>query len=381
MAPPTLPGVSNTDFARGLNATLVDYIAGVQDETIRNFQISALLEQAGRISYGHSGRGFNWAVQYKLHAMEGNTGETIRNFVRTNLWKRAQLPYRGYQATDMITNKELKENRGPQALIQLWNGFTDRLKKSLKQGLGPEFYIDGNATGNETAWHGFESFFGNGGTINISTGATRAANAADVVGSPSDTYAEIQTDLGTYGGAQESGSVWPLGVADVEYDFYSPLIINYTSTAFSPSTHTFAAQGDEALRYAILHSQRNQLDQGQPTNIILARDLFFSFKNLIDNKEQIQVMRNEPTGLVSLGFKNVINFDGVDVSWEAACPSAVGYGFNVADMELRCMDDEFLTVEGPEYRMEHQAYIAAVSTLSNLKFQSPRHFYKFQALA
>lgn len=381
MAPPTLPGQTNTDWARAANASLVKYITDVEVEVLRNYQIGALLEQAGRVSYNNSGRGFSWPIQFRLHTIEGNTGETIRNFSRTNLYKWAQMQYRGYQVTDSITNKELAENKGPQALINLWNGFTDRLKQSLRQGIGPEYYIDGYDAANTTSWHGLESMFGINGTIHISTGAQQAANAADVVGYPNDTYGEIATTLGTYGGSNESGSVWPLGVADPQYDFFSPLIVNYTSTAFDGTAATFAAQGDEAMRYAIMHSQRNQLNRGQPTNILLARELFMAFKNLVDGKEQINVSRGEANGLVSLGFKNVINYDGVDVSWESAIPTGVGYGINLECMELMAMDSDLFRVEGPEYFMEHQSFLACVSTLSNLKFQSPRNFFKLAALA
>lgn len=376
-------GFSNTDFARSAATTLARHVREQEDAWMKNFQMGALLEANGRIVNNMGGRGFDWPVQYRLHSIEGNTGETARNFARRNLWKTASLEYRGYQATDAIFYKEFLENRGPEGIVKVFDQFIQRLEKSMKQGLGPEYYVDGSSTGNEQSWHGLESMFGATQTINSSTGAARTANAADYVGYPNDTYAGLSTVLGNYGGENESNVVWPSGVADPEYDFWSPLLVNYTCTGFSGATDTWVAQGDEAMRYAIIHSQRNATMDGQITNIVLARGLYMDLLNLLDGKEQIQVVPGDPAAgsLRTLGFKNVVSFDGVDVSWEGAVPTNVGYGYNINNIQLLSMDDSLFRSEGPEYQIESQAFVAVVSTLSNLKFASPRNFFKLLSLA
>jgi hypothetical protein len=45
------------------------------------------------------------------------------------------------------------------------------------------------------------------------------------------------------------------------------------------------------------------------------------------------------------------------------------------------MDSSLLRSEGPEYDIHSQSFNAVVSTLSNLKFSSPRNFFKLAALA
>lgn len=377
----TLQGFSNTDWARAAQTTLARYVGDVEQTVLRQYAMGALLESRGRLEYNCTGRGLIWPVQYKLHDVQQHTGEGTRNFVRKNLWKEAFLEMRGYQVTDQITYKEVKQNSGPEGLVKVWNGFTDRLQQSLRQGLAPEYYVDGGAAGNTTSWHGLESMFAINGTVNSSTGAQRSANAADFVAYPDDTYAGIDTELGTYGGGNESGSVWPNGIADSEYDFWTPLVVNTTCTGFSPTTHTWAAQGDEAMRFAILHSNRNSNAAGQISQIFLNRTLYMELMNLLDGKEQINVNRVGAEGLVSLGFRNTIIFDGVEVTYENAVPSGVGYGVAIDAIDLKSMDSTLFRVEGPEYDMREEAYIAAVSTLSNLKFQSPRNFFKLKALA
>jgi hypothetical protein len=392
---PEYLGSSNTSWARTIATTTSEHIADTEVSWMKNFQLLALLEAAGRISYNHGGEGFDWDVEYRAHTIQGNTGESPRNFARKNLWKKAILPYRGYSVDDAISNKELASNKGEAAKIKLVDGFVSRLEKSIKHGLGTEAYIDGNATGNETSWHGFFSVFNTNGTTTVTSGAQRSANAADVVGYPDDNYAGIDTDLGAYGGEQ-GDSVWPLGACDPEFDFFSPLIVNPLSTnaaAFPSATDTWAGAADEVLRYSILQSQRNQSISGGLTNFLLNRESYGAFLNLIDNKEQIRITRGEGTSLVSLGFKNVCEFDGVEVSWEAGVPSTSpatytnaskpvrGFGFNFNNIELLSMNPTMFSVEGPDYDIDTQMHKYVVSTLSNLKFESPRNLVAIIELA
>ena len=378
-------GFNPVAFARTAATTLAKHIRDVEENMLRNYQLGALLEAAGRVNYNNSGEGFDWPVQYRLHKVEGNTGETARNFSRKNLWKSANLEYRGYQATDSMYYREFRSNRGEEGIIKVFDNFVQRLETSIEQSLGGEYYVNGEVTANKQGWHGMESMFsdssGAGPTQTFTYsggGAVQTKSADDIVAVPVASYAGINTANGTYGGEQESGTAWPNGVADPEYDFWSPLIVDYTSTKFSGSADTWAAQGDEAMRFAIIHAQRNTSQKGQITNVMLARDLYMDLLNLIDEKERIQIT-SEHT-LRALGFKNTVNFDGIEVSWEVAVPSGVGYGLNYECMELKSMDDSLLRSEGPEYDIHSQSFNAVVSTLSNLKFASPRNFFKLMSV-
>lgn len=368
---------SMTQWDRTVQTTMAEHIAEVELAMLRNFKFGALLESEGRTSF-NSGAGFDWRLQYRMHEVSGTTGETQRNFARRNLWKTAALEYRGYTVSDMMYYKELRENSGKEALIKVVDGFTERLEGSLKQGLAPEFYIDGNASGNETSWHGKESFFGTNGTVNVSTGAQRTANAADPVGYASDTYATLATDLGNFGGDNESGVVWPEGVADPEYDAWTPLIVNYTSTYFGGSAYTWAAQSDEAISYAMTHAQRNSIENMMDT-ILLNRKLFWQFKQRQRAKERINI--TDSLKLRSLGFKDTIEFDGIEIGLENAIPAAVGYGFSIKNCELKCLDETLYRVQGPVYDIDSDAYKTVVSTLSNLRHNNPRNEMKLLSLA
>lgn len=378
--PTMYTGQSSTDWARSIGTTIVTYLREEEMNTFRRFKLFASIAQGGNVAYNQGGRGFNWQIRYRNVPVMGNDGTTPRVFARHNLWADAELPYRGYQTTDQITNKEMLENRGQQALINVAGKMATRLQESMEQYLAREFYIDGNEPGNELRFHGIESFMGikkSGGSdmsINVSTGAPRVKDAGDPFMAPGDTYAGVSTELGQFGGSQLSGS-WPNGVADPEYDFYSPIIVNGLSTWFGSSSWKTNCVG--AIREACHQAKRNDTRESEIDMVLLDRRLYIDFLNSQESKERTVVGKS--TGLRALGFSDVVSLDGIDISTEYGVPANTGYGFSVGNMEIKCMQSQLYTGEGPYFAEELQAYRYACSTLANLKFKSPRNFFKIIA--
>lgn len=366
---------STTDFARSIATTLVNHLREEEIASLRKYMVFAAIESRGNIRMNMSGRGFDWEVSYRLHQPQGNNGETPRSFSRQNLWKKAELEYRGYQATDAIFRKELLENRGTNALVNVAGKMSSRLLTSIEQYLANEVYIDGNASGNELRYHGLESFFSTNGTLNVATGAQRSANAADPFGSPSDTYAGLNTGLGYYGGSQLDG-VWPAGKADSEFDFYSPLVVNYTSTYFGNST--WAANCVKALREGLHFAKRNDTKEDAIDLVVMDRKLYIDFLNAQDAKERVTI--SSENSLKSYGF-NTVQLDGVELGTEYAVPAGCAYGLAIGNIELLNMEGQMFNSEGPFYDETTQSYRYCVSTLGNLKFKSPRNFIKWVNLA
>jgi hypothetical protein len=50
-------------------------------------------------------------------------------------------------------------------------------------------------------------------------------------------------------------------------------------------------------------------------------------------------------------------------------------------MELKCMEGQLMTAEGPFYNEELQSHRYCVSSLANIKMKSPRNFVKWAAIA
>lgn len=376
---------SNTDWARTIGTTLVNHLKEEELTTFRKFKVFAALEANGKVAMNQGGRGFDWQVRFKNQPVTSNNGESPRIFARHNLWQRANLPYRGYSVTDQVTKREMLENRGAQALVDVAGKMASRLQESMEQHLASEVYTDGNATGNENRFHGLESIFGYDGTINVQTGAKRTANAADPYAFPSDVYAGLNTDLGYLAGSLKpisptpTNNSWPLVPADPEYDYYSPIICNYKSTYFGGATATWKDQCIEAIRDAVNHAKRNDTRENQIDMILLDRSLYIQFLNRLDARERAIVSKSN--GLRSYGFGDVVELDGIEVSTEYAVPPGIGYGLSIGNLELKCMEGQLMTAEGPFYNEELQSHRYAVSVLANIKMKSPRNFVKWAPIA
>jgi hypothetical protein len=373
---------SSTDWARSIGTTIVNHLKEEEIASLRKYKVFAALEGSGQVRTNMAGRGFDWEIQYRNHTPSGNNGETPRVFARQNLWKRAELDYRGAQVTDAIYKKEMLENRSSSALVNVAGKMASRLLTSMEQYLSREWLQDGYAAGNELRFHGIESFMQ--ATQTIQWGSTtavtpRAANAADPFYYPNDSYAGLSTVLGAYGGSQRAGD-WPNGFTDAEFDFYSPVIVNASSSYFGGST--WRDNCTRAIREALHQTRRNDTKEDQIDMVLLDRRLFIDMMNTLDSKERVVVSRSN--GLRSYGFTDVFEFDGVEISQEnsigaVASTANSGYGLCIGNMELLCMEGQLMNSEGPFYDEITQQYRYVVSTLGNLKFKTPRNFFKIIA--
>lgn len=365
---------SATDWARAIGTTITNYLRDEQVETMRKFRVFAALEGSGNVLTNQSGRGFSWEIRYRNQPVSGNNGETPRTFARQNLWKSARLDYRGYQVSDMILRREMLENRGQQALINVAGKMASRLQESMEQHLAKEVYTDGDKVGNELRFQGLDTMFTYDGTINVGTGAKRPANALDPFCYPKDSYAGLSTELGAEAGSLLTTGSWPTAACDPEYDYYSPVIVNYTSSFFKGLTPVWQLQCVEAVREGIHQTKRNDSKASAIDLVMLDRRMFIDYMNRLDHKERVIVTKQN--GLKSYGFTDVFEQDGCEISTEYAVPAGCGYGLSISNMYLHCMEAQLVTAEGPYYSETNQAYRYIASVLANLRFVSPRHFFK-----
>lgn len=371
---------SPTDWARVIGTTIVNHLREEELTTFRKFKIFAMLESSGNVVMNQSGRGFDWNVRYRNAPVTGNTGDTPRTFSRVNMWKRAELSWRGFTTTDAIYRRELLENRGQQALVDVASKMASRLQESLEQHLSYQPYKDGDLVGAENDFHGMDSFLGYAGTVDETAGGVASqrtsSNTADRYGYPDDNYAGLSTRLGYYGGGRINATTgqWPNVPVDPELDFYSPVIINYNASSFnSTGARNWKTNCIFAMREGIHQCKRNDTKEAQIDMVVLDRQLYIQFLNEYKDKERIVVSKEN--GLKSLGFADTVSLDGVEITSEYACPAGRGYGISIGNMELRCLENQLFVAEGPFFSEETQAYRYACSTLGNLRFRSPRNFF------
>jgi len=369
------------EWQRVVNTTISRYLREVEENVMRNRKLTAMLRKRGRVKMNAAGKDLDWKIRYKRAAVQGQADGDTLTFDRKLRHKVATLDWRGYAVTDSVTKKERLMNKSVEAIVKIYENIAEDLMSDMEESFCDELYIDGNASGNEKRIHGIESFLAGTQTINVTvttSTSARAANAADPAGYPNDSYAGLSTVLGNYGGAWNSN--WPEGTGDAHFDFWTPVLVNYTSSFFAGSSATWAQQCIDAMRYGIIKSQKNKSKRGQLDMIILPGELYRQALSKNHSLQQINVNRGQDSELVSLGFKDVFNLDGVDITWEYGVPNNIGYGFNIDEMELQSLQGQLFVPEGPDWDIASQSYRFSVDFYGNLRC-NPRHFVKFLSLA
>lgn len=379
------------EWARLTNTTIAKYIKGVESKLIAKQILLALLDKAGRITYGVAGDGVKWDVEYRESPLTVNNGEQAITPQRQDAYKQPSLDIAGYVVADVMTKRERVKNApGPSQIVDYFKNMTERNTRNLRRQFGVELYTDQSGTGNTNRIAGFDSFTGINGTVNITSGAQRTANAADVVAFPHDTYAGITTDLGNYAGTwgtqADITSTWPAGSGSLAYDFFAPVMVNFTSTAWAGSANDWASNCLKATRYGITHMQRYDGNEASVKKLVLDRDMYRSFLDKQDSKEHAYVQSK--FNLRAMGFESTFLQDGVEVTWEFGIPSGIngatgesGFGFNIDNMELMSWQDDLFKVRGPVMDELNNAWHLIIDFLGQMKFVTPNRFLKLAQYA
>lgn len=355
-------------WAHVAQATIPKYLPGAVDATFRKYMMLAMLRAKGKVSYNNSGIRIEKPIKYRQNQMRQYEDGTGINFARQNRLKRAVWPWAAYIMPESISRMDELQNRGTEALVNLFSDKTETLMTEMQDQFHSQFYVDGTAAGFENAIHGFETFCGISGT---------ATNG--YVGTNNSTYAGLSCALASGGGTWETSggnTIWPRGSGDPNYDFWTPMVLQYQATGWEIPTATWDARAESVLRFGLTHGMRNSSTEGMIDVIALDPELYRKFKELASGKERINVQRGEATSLVSLGFKNSMNFEGAEVTAEFGVPAGTGYGLNFDSMELHSQNEDLFIMKGPTYHEDHDAHLFFLAFNGQLRVQSPRDQFK-----
>lgn len=357
-------------WSRVVNSTIKKYIREREINILRNRKLTALLKKKGRISFNWSGTAMDWKIKYKrVRLTPFADGDTLE-FSRKDRNKTATLDWRGYSATDSMTKGEFLQNRNTEAIVKLYSEISSDLIEDMEDAFGEEAYVNGYAAGNSKRVHGIESFFA--ANQNVGNGAA----------TPTATYAGLSCVPGNYGGVWQPGAqpAWPNGRGDAHYDFWSPLVVDYGDTLFDLSTHTWDNNCIEAISFGIIKTKKSKSIKGQLDLIMVDDEMYRLYVKNMRTKERILVERSaEKSPLIALGFQDVINQDGTDVTWEYGMPGGTGYGFNCDMMELRSQQAQVFVPEGPDQDIATKSWRFSVDFFGNFVF-NPKFFLKLTNL-
>lgn len=305
-----------------LNDELQKRLRRLQDMAVSKDPILKALGENGRLqtcSADDLGQGLVWSIRYR-DVPPANLDGSI-TFYRMDLFKEARLPFRG-----MVARERFAWDSDTESLA---DKITDRLSSVVAEGLGWQFFNNGNEN---IGLHGTESFFGA-----LSPAPRSGIPLARGALYPKDSYAGISTELGYYGGS--CGSGWPQVICDRQFDFFTPLIVKPAFSGAGP------------------------------------------LASILDGCHGCSKWRDTDTGIVVVG-------DTVDlrptsnpchIVHRSLPEGAVAYGVNISKTAFLSAQETLVSIDGVAWNYETRSVEVVGSVLGNFKFESPRYFFKVLA--
>jgi hypothetical protein len=342
------------DFTTVFKAAHSEFVRGLSDETIKRRRILKELQSRGRVTFNHDGQDHDWRVRYREHDLDTYVDGAPVVFGRIDPYIQAVLPWRAYDMNTVVTKKEKLATRGKSAIFKLYKQKTKELRDDVRKKFNGKLW----GSAGTADIHGAEEIFG----------ATYASGS--ISGTANGTYAGIAQTLGANGGAT---------VADPEYAFWTPNMYAWDASGWVGG-QTFASNAGAVLRRGIIDTmQENDLEE-RVDCIYLAKQLFIDFLQYLDARDNIYTAKGGKLGpTTDAGFTAVI-FDAVKVTWEFDIATNRGYGLNFDKMELMSMNT-MLFDGAVEDDIDSKATKMDVDYFGNLKFESPRHFFKITTVA
>lgn len=351
-----------------LMTTTPQYLRQVQVNIIRNRKVLALMESKNRIVLNCNGTKTDWRVEYKMPPLVGFADGDVADFDPADKFKNPNLEWRALIMTDAMSEMTRLENKGDAAIINIYENIISGMARAIRDQFGDEVYKDGSLAANSRNLHGIESCLGTAGSPNKLTNGFVE---------PNDTYATLSTKPGYYGGNHTGTGVtagataWPVGTNDAHYDFYSPVLVNYTDPTagvYSAGTKAWPNTCEEAMNRLCTKSKRSSSKEGMLDLLLLNEELFQQYKDVNRGRQQLMVTPGGPGTLWSLGFTDGLMFDGTNLSSEYGVPATTGYGFNTMEMELRCLQSQLFVPNGPNFNETTRYWNFDITFYGNFRF-------------
>lgn len=383
---PTHTAITADEHINTIRGAAPTYMKGFADLTHRGHVLLAIMRQHGMIEEGQNDHAKIWQVQAYEPEVRTGTDTTRKVFENHNAYVDCQVDVREYEASDLLTEAQYKKNRGRNQLINLYDQKMKNLGTAMVRRLQEWIYRDGDSAAYLDGFQGFESALADDGNTVV----------ADKIALPSDTYAGRSTavanlggtwtaDLGTVLNAQLSTD-WPYGQGNSNYDYFSPLLVNWGSSSWT-TAGSWEDNCNDVLRFSstVMRSRNGYMNaEGLPLINMLAPNLYEQAENFFDDRFRII----HPFTMGDLGFPNkTMKLDGTVITCDYACPADTGYGICPAHIEAFFLEtlnnggeESFIDTFGPTWEEAFAAFLFRVTVFGNLRLQ-PKFMVKYSNYA
>lgn len=314
--------------------TINKFISKIEMNVISRTRLLALLKQRGRILMGanESGQQLDWLVEYARGSRTERADGAelaLSSFNAPQRRKKALLDWGKIESFEKVTKGEMLKAQGQQARVKILQDAITKMGSDLKHFLVSDLWDDGTRVGPEDPVYGLTSVLGKVETPTDQYPTPAAAT----------TYAGLSMGLGGLGGSVEEGA-WPNGKFTPEYYAWTPLQANYEHADWGGASADWASNCGKVLRRLIDFQADLRGDDGEVDVFLMTGLMYSEFKDNQEAKQRFNVTQPGKKGLISLGFNDVINYDGVEVSRDPAVPSEYGVGLHLDGLTLRSMQSK-----------------------------------------
>ena len=357
-----------------IQATAPQFFKGATDHTIRERPLLKMIQQSGNMVMNLRAPKYVWKIrvrQPKPKVIE-NGARTVWD--ETDAYETLEMGHAEVQVTDSMNRRDQMINASsPNQIIDIIGEKYDELVKSMSRMISEQFYADASSGTGVGQLTGLKSFMK---PVGVATDQV-------AIPAPGTEYANLSIELASLGGwwSQDLaptfpnaslGVDWPEGRGDSEYDFNTPTMLNMNATY----------NGDTGWNNNCLKMLRrmNSLIKRRcgsstvPTAHMMGHSLMHEVKDKIELRERTYVTDYQKT----LGFPDVLNYEGSMIFDDFECPAREGYSFNPSDITIFSVNDQ-LFYSDDSWETVEQKSLMMVGFLGNYAF-TPRTMGAFVAL-
>ncbi len=324
--------------------TYQQYLRGEWENTKKLRVLTEMLEKNGNIKFDEAGGTFlQWNVRVGEFTADYRADLDARQFSRKSLRTTCTAPWGFLDMTGVLSDRDLQMNRGPSAIKQLSKTILTEMGEDFRKKINREI-LRTNASaattfgqttfsGSTVPIYGLPTIFGTPSTVknwNVAAQTTtQTIAAADKEAMPNATYCGVSTNP----------SVAIAGIDNQLTEAFSPVLANWSSTAWPAATNTLVANILAVASHLNLRLMRSQEADEMADMGLCDKVVYETFKQALRaGTTQMVVLEDTPkepdAGLVKRRF---LPFEGVNVFCDDDAPANVLYWLNSKKLEFRLL--------------------------------------------
>lgn len=357
-----------------IKTTAPKYLAEATDHTIRRRLLLKMLERSGNVMFNVRTPKMIWDIEVREPKVRVLSGGGRSVFNQTDAYEQLEIDHAELEATDTLDRRtQMVNDSSPQQIVNLAGTKMDKLVRTMTRKINSQFYVDNSSGVNVGMMTGIKS---------IVKPATITAGDIVAIPAANTTYGGKSIELGSLGGHwstnlatspnASAATDWPFGQGSSEYDYNTPKMFNINGN-FNGDTG-WANNCLKVMRRMASTIESLGGDGVNPVAHILGLDLHNEFKDKLETRERLYVSDYAK----SLGFPDVMSYEGAVVMKDYDCPSGEGYAVNPNEIALYSVHDQLFFTDGG-WETPEQSTLFLVGFLGNWVW-TPKYVGAYLAL-